>query len=397
MITFMEVGRLTIGDVLDRLRTLPNFELAVVAHETGPSSGRVHYHAYVKFTQRTRITGRMVSDAVGIYGHLSVATDRAILYIIKDGNYGMTGIEETDFEAMVGSINNSVATAERRRVAGTTAAQVYDLIKEGNGMDQLLESPFKGYVVTNQGKLEKLISYHKKATIKARDDANRLTFKAMPLEPWARDAVNLRIVKWLNYFFEIKARIAAGQNTKFDSNCHLMIYGHTETGKSRFMEMLGKFVRINRYNYHGAGWQDHWDADAELVYADEFKDNRETSSMTISDWNLLMDANNYQINVRHKDPILHTKMMPVIMITNQNPYRMYCETEDDATRAAWLRRFLKIEMLRGDEIKVFSEHWDKERLSIANFDDDRDLTVKVYNKVTKAPATELVYNMIEEA
>lgn len=396
MITFVNPRGLTIDDVAERLKTLPNFEFAVVAYEQAPTTGSVHFHAFVRFTQRTRVTGRMVYEAVGVYGHLSVATDRAILYIVKEDNYVTVGMGERDFEGMVRTINDSVQSAERRKVAGTTAAQVYDLIKEGHTLDQLLESPFKGYVVTNQGKLEKLISYHKKAVIKANDEANRLPFKVLPLEPWAKDHVNLRLAKWLNYFFEIKARIAAGASTKFDSNCHLMIYGHTETGKSRFMDMLSKFVKINRFNYHGAGWQDHWDADAELIYADEFKDNREHSSMTISDWNLLMDANNYQINVRHKEPILHTKMMPVIMITNQNPYRMYCETEDDATRAAWLRRFLKIEMTRTDEIKLFSYLWDKERLSLANFNDDRDLTVKVYNKVTKAPAKEIVYNMIEE-
>lgn len=70
---------------VDRIESLPSAPLLVVGEEVCPSSGRIHYHAYVEFAYAVRFSTLHLQFPDAHFEPRKGTRDDAVKYALKDG------------------------------------------------------------------------------------------------------------------------------------------------------------------------------------------------------------------------------------------------------------------------------------------------------------------------
>jgi response regulator of citrate/malate metabolism len=337
---------------------LPNVAFVVCALERTVHQIR-HFHFFIEFGSRRTTSSIQIAAALGHYGHLSRIYDDGFLeYLIKDDDdWVVVGATQAQ-------IRERIEKHQQTRAPGQQSVEVVRAIKNGATADDILLR-FPGIGLTKYNILERLVAKEKNEQKAAAEERARLPWK--PIDLAGLKGNNLRVAKWLNWITTTATP---------DRQRHLFIWGKGETGKSRFVNMLKRFFRVYEYNTSEKYQENFEDMKADIILVDEFCDDAKFSGMKIQHYNNLLDGAG-KVPVKYQNAYQRdiTLGIPCIFIGNVNPGELFPEDPTEL-RAAFLKRFFDVET-SSDEITLFKEYWDTDRMKLANFYDDNSKVVEV--------------------
>jgi len=321
-----------------------------------------HYHIHLEFNGRHAFSSHQVRTTLGQFAHLSEVNLAWLNYIIKGGEYYLDGITEDDLSTLVKS----------RDTMTPTQTMLQDI---ADGVDiEVIKLRYPGLYVTRRNVIrdEMALVAQRRAVLVELGALKPF----VPFKLQIQTGVDLKLAKYLNW---------AMSGTALDKKKHLIIWGETNTGKTRFLSQLRKFARCYDYSVGQSDWQDNFNPPYHFIILDEFSDDKQRTSMTLQAANKMMDGFS-EIKQKYKPAHIREgdeTEIPCIFVMNQSPLSLYIK-DSDALREAWLGRCFILNPSSQDPITLWHEHWDKSRSKLMNFYDDKDHELDV--STTRRPA-----------
>ncbi len=295
--------------------------------------GTLHLHAAVWLKKRVNFSSEKYWDFVGG----------------KHGNYKLMHypqgwveyiLKENDFVSSEGFDPKAFIKAKRKKQC-TASVQIADAIVGGEYDIEKLEEFGRGYVMRNLRSIQYYISH-----VEHRVAAQRINISLAGVEP--DDCFNQSetdIFEWLKYY-----SIRKTLNNGCSGDLHLRIQGPSEIGKTRLMVVLKLFYfRVYEVPFD-KDWFDMFnDRDYDLIVFDEYGKGRTMKPQML---NGLVDGMGMSFNRRNREPVVHSKKIPTLMISNFSWDGCYPNLSTDSPEylKPSKRRFKEVVIPLGQEI-----------------------------------------------
>lgn len=318
-------------EVLERIKSLPNYSHAVVCKENHQDEHGVHLHAFFSLTQLLNTRSfQWLDDLAGKHGDYSAAKNvmASVNYVIKDGDIVFDGFDPHAFVRAKSQKKSPAASLGKK----STSSQAAQRIMEGADLFQL-DDEMPGWILMNKRKAQEYISFV--ATKKAR----------LSLKPWVPlDLDNyvedweLEVVNWLNN--NIKQKRAFKQQ-----QLYLWSDG-PNTGKTTLVEQLSDFLSV--FTLPKTPYVDGYISGAyDLVVCDEFK-----SHFTIQFLNEFLQGSKMHLNQKGSGTV-KSDNPPMIFLSNLPLVECYRNKSNTGPFEALSSRFLQVQIPRGKKLDVF--------------------------------------------
>lgn len=276
---------------LERLKTLPNFQWAVVSTEKH-QDGYPHLHAVVRLTKRLMTRKSNYFDfpcqAHGNY-QSSRSAQASVQYVVKYGQYVSSGLCVEDF------------TNPKQKTSTSIAMK----ISTGASLDKINEVD-PGFYLMNKRKVDEYYSW-----MENKRSCQRVPWIPFTLETISRSCSSTcQIMEWCNLNLN-KDRPYGAKD--------IYIYGKTQLGKTSLLLYLEKFFRI-----YWLGSEDFYclynDTDFDIVVLDEFR-----ATKTIQFLNSFCQAAPFPLKRKGLPTFVKKKHLPTILVSNYSLEECYHE------------------------------------------------------------------------
>lgn len=319
-------------DVLERIKSLPNYSHAVVCRENHKDELGVHLHAFVSLTKQNNAKGyRWLDDLAGKHGDYKSARNvfASVQYVIKDGDYVFDGFDPV---AYVAARVNHKSTADSLGKQPSVSSQAAEMIRDGVDLFAL-DDALPGWVLMNKRKAQEYISFQnvKKARLGLKP------WVPLDLDNYERDW-EIEIVHWLNE--NIKKPRAFKQQ-------QLYIYSDgPNTGKTTLVQQLAAYLNI--FTLPKGKFIDGYISGAfDLVVCDEFK-----SHHTIQFLNEFLQGSQMHLDQKGSGTV-KTDNPPMIFLSNLTLGECYKNKVLTGPFDALSVRFKQVCIPAGEKLDVF--------------------------------------------
>ncbi len=257
----------------------------------------LHLHVAVWLNKKLNFSSEKYWDFVGgKHGNykLMYRPEGWIKYILKENEYKCTE-----------GFDPKVFVRAKAKKQSPVSVQIADAIVAGEYQIEKLEEFGRGYVMHNLKSIQYYISH-----IENRVAAKRVNVSLTGIQP--DDSFNeyeTEIYEWLQRYSERKTL-----NKGCQGDVHLRLQGPSDIGKTRLLKVLKKhFFRV--YDVpHDNDWFDMFnDRDYDLIVFDEFGKGL---SMKPQMLNGLVDGMGMKFNRRNREPVIHKRQIPCLLVTN---------------------------------------------------------------------------------
>lgn len=344
-------------------------QFIIIVRETHTNGG-YHFHIHVDWKKRTYVTTNTIKKALQnqMYKriHMSTCNLEWLTYMFKQFEpYNPEENNEPDKELF--KCYGNLQRGEGETIPCTWKTinqylesgvfnprkkkfeQIAQQIKEEGITEVMRKNP--GFFLQHGSKIEKLQAAYEAEKRRQVLIKDLLPFKRFELTAYMKPT-DEKLATYLNWYHENMDKTAYRKTRKI----HVWLWGKRNTGKSRFMDMLGKFFPI--YHYHiGAQtqWQDHFDREhVRLLRIDEFPGE---GKVGLAQLNLMCDGN-IEYEQKHKPSVKAMHRITVFIISNQSFDELYQRSKllYPEIFEACKSRFHHIHV--ESEITLFKEYWD---------------------------------------